>query len=229
VGLSIRNKLLIAFGALVGLTALIGWVGLSQSSAVAAASQALYSAQTVGTGQVAALTRAVMQMRLDVAAHVFEPSAPKRTALEAEIAKLDQEIDRTLLQIRTGPASSVQLDQLKQFEAAWTRYKEGRDTIALPNSKSGLIAQAEAYVNGDGSERDDSRASGSVAGSSDQMRTQVDEMSAQATELAANAHQLQTLVARFEVGAAAKKKSSAGRRRAGEEQRTPKSRTKRAA
>src|SRR5262249_46159417 len=119
VGLSLRIKLLAAFGIMLAMTVVVGIIGVSEAGHINSGAADLYDDAVVGPGEVATLSQASQQMRAAVLAHILATDAGRKTALEADIAKLDRDIDTTLERLRSSDPDERQRAALALFTQSW--------------------------------------------------------------------------------------------------------------
>jgi methyl-accepting chemotaxis protein len=153
VKLNIRNKLLAAFGAVLVLTAVVGWIGISQAGVINERSEQMYRENVVGLTQIAKLAEDTMLVRAKVLAHILSADPAKKGAIDTEIAALDQEIDATVQAFRENDVDGGHKDVIDQFEKAWANFKEGRNTLTLPASRAGKTEEAAGYATGEVGQR----------------------------------------------------------------------------
>jgi methyl-accepting chemotaxis protein len=152
-GLSLRIKLLLAFGTILALTLAIGALGLYEAARINERVATLYADELVGTGQIAALSQDLHEGRERVLAHILATDPARRGEIEAEIARLDRAIDTELAAIGAADADGQQRDALAQFAQGWDAYKRARDGVTLPASRAGNSAAALAAYGGEQSSR----------------------------------------------------------------------------
>jgi methyl-accepting chemotaxis protein len=155
VRLSLRIKLLGAFGAMLMLTILVGVIGVNEAGRINSGATDLYDNDVIGTEEVTTLSQSAEQMRALVLAHILATDPARKTALEADIAHLDQVIDTTLAQIRAGDVDERQRAALALFTQSWDGYRRARDGATLPASRAGNSVQALGAYSGEEATRFD--------------------------------------------------------------------------
>src|SRR5678816_2172471 len=114
--LNIRNQLLLAFGIVLVLAALIGWVGINQAGQINARSEALYSDELINTGHVAELGQLAMQDRAAELEHILAETPANKAEFQSEIDTLDGEVAASLHNLKTGDADGHLANELAAFE-----------------------------------------------------------------------------------------------------------------
>lgn len=76
--LNLRNKLLAAFGAVLVLTAIVGWMGISQAGVIDDRSDMMYKDDVVGLTLIAKLAQDTMLVRAKVLAHILTTDPTKK-------------------------------------------------------------------------------------------------------------------------------------------------------
>ncbi len=151
--LNIRNKLLAAFGAVLMLTAVVGWIGISQAGLINDRSEQMYSDDVVMLTHVAKLVQDTILVRAKVLAHILSTDPAKKGAIDTEIAALDQEIEASVKALRENDVDGDHQASIDQFVKAWENFKEGRDTLTLPASRAGKTEEAAGYATGEVGQR----------------------------------------------------------------------------
>src|SRR5262245_45502401 len=138
--LTIRNKLLLAFVAMLVFTIVVGILGINQTGQVRAVQENLYDDDVLGTADAATLSQDLLNAREQELAYILTTDAAGKTALEAAISTADKTIDTDVKKLSAGDIDGRQKDELNAFVKAWDNYKLGRDTILLPAGRAGKIA-----------------------------------------------------------------------------------------
>jgi methyl-accepting chemotaxis protein len=147
--LTLRAALVAAFVALLVLLLAVGLVGVFEAGRINDRNSATYEDDLVGTGQVAALSQDLMDVREAVLAHILAPDAARKAAIEADIVRADQGIAAAAEQIRVGDTDGQQRDELAQFDQAWASYQRARDGATLPASRAGDSTAALSSYSGE--------------------------------------------------------------------------------
>src|SRR5436190_598053 len=120
--LSLRTKLLAAFGTMLVLTAIVGSMGISQAARINERAAHLYADDLVGMRAAAILAQDTLLLRAKVLAHIQATNPARKAALAADIAGLDRGIDVAQAAIRAGHANGGQHQLLLRFDNAWDNY-----------------------------------------------------------------------------------------------------------
>ena len=143
--LSIRNQLLLAFAVTLLLTVAVSWVGISQAGVLNARAGLMYDQNLLSVSHIADLSRLTMQDRSAELEHILYVG---NASSQTEITSLDQQVDQALSGLKAADQAGELTTQIRDFEQAWTGYKQLRDTLTLPASNSGNTAQAMAASSG---------------------------------------------------------------------------------
>src|SRR5438132_1457391 len=100
--LNIRNQLLLAFGVLLLLAALIGWVGINQAGQINQRALELYSDDLVNTGSVAELGQLAMQDRAAELEHLLADTPAGKTEFQNEIGDIDAQVNSAFQSLKAG-------------------------------------------------------------------------------------------------------------------------------
>src|SRR5205085_10201522 len=116
--LSLRTKLLAAFGTMLVLTAIVGSMGISQAGRINERAAHLYADDLVGIREAAILAQDTLLVRATVLARIQTADPARRAARAADIARRDHAIDTDMLAISAGHANGGTEQVLHQFEHA---------------------------------------------------------------------------------------------------------------
>ncbi len=140
--LSLQSKLLAAFGAVLLLAIIIGFIGVLQTGRINDDAAAMYSDDLVGTGHAANLAQMVNEVRADVLEHLLATSGSDKAVHSADIARLDAAITKTVDGMRLGNPGGDLGPYLDRFTQAWAMYTQTRDNQTLAASEAGHQQQA---------------------------------------------------------------------------------------
>jgi methyl-accepting chemotaxis protein len=148
--LNIRNQLLLAFGIVLVLAALIGWVGISQAGQINARAEALYSDDLVNTSLIANLSLLAMRDRAAELEILLAGTPESKAEHQREMETLDQEVAQALETLKTGDDDGHLSVALANFEQSWNNYVRLRDALSQlvsdPSPNPEAIAAAEEEV-----------------------------------------------------------------------------------
>lgn len=147
--LGIRAKLLAPFAVLMLFTLVVGGTGLAQAGQINAHAAEMYSDDLVGMDLMTHLTKDMLLLRGKTLTHILTPDAAGKTALEAEMAELDQAIAATVQTVQEGDTDGRQVKELAHFAQVWPGYVKARDTLTLVASRAGKPEQGLAYYDGE--------------------------------------------------------------------------------
>ncbi len=137
--LGIRAQLLLAFGFLLLCMVAVGAAGLIQASRLNEHMEELYADELIGTGQVATLAQDLLLLEDAVMDHVLAPDAARRAEAEVTLAALDRSLEATIETIRKGEIHRERVEAIEEFARSWAAYKQVRDTLILPASRTGKL------------------------------------------------------------------------------------------
>jgi methyl-accepting chemotaxis protein len=140
--LSLQSKLLAAFGAVLILTIIVGYIGVLQTGRIDDAAAGMYADDLVGTGRTANLAQMVNEVRANVLRHVLATSQSEKAARVADIARLDAAIANTVDAIRAGNPDGDLRAPLDRFTQTWAIYTRTRDDQTVAASQAGHKQQA---------------------------------------------------------------------------------------
>ncbi len=140
--LSLQSKLLAAFGAVLILTIIVGYIGVLQTGRIDDAAAGMYADDLVGTGRTANLAQMVNEVRADVLRHVLATNQSEKVARVADIARLDAAIANTVDAIRAGNPDGDLRAPLDRFTQTWAIYTRTRDDQTVAASQAGHKQQA---------------------------------------------------------------------------------------
>ncbi|MBA3943897.1 MAG: MCP four helix bundle domain-containing protein [Herpetosiphonaceae bacterium] len=144
--LNLRNKFLAVFGVVFVLAVIVGSVATSEALYIRAQVMTMYKDDLIGTGSVSMLSQDMLEMREKVLTHISSVEPAKKKEIEADIKRIDQNVDATVLAIKTGDSEGAQKDQLAKFVGAWSAFRTSRDALTLPASRvGGRVEQALAF------------------------------------------------------------------------------------
>ncbi len=144
--LNLRNKFLAVSGVVFVLAAIVAAVGISEALYIRSQVATMYQADLVGTGLVSMLSQDMLEMREKVLTHISSVEPAKKKEIEADIKRIDQNVDATVLAIKAGDSEGAQKDQVAKFVAAWSSFRTSRDALTLPASRvGGRVEQALAF------------------------------------------------------------------------------------
>ena len=142
--LNIRNQMLLGFGIVLVLAAVIGWVGISQAGQINVRAQALFTDDLTNTGRIAELGQLAMRDRATELEHVLAQSTADKAEFQREIDGLDREVDQLVASLKAGDDDGHLSAELTTFEQSLNNYRHLRDTLTLPASSAGQVQQATA-------------------------------------------------------------------------------------
>ena len=144
----IRGKLLIACGALVLGSAAIGTLGSVNAAALNQRSSDIYIDDPQGTGLIATLIQDTWQNRQDVLIQLLSTDGALRIAAAADSAKLDQQIDTTIQDMRREDLDGGQAAEIDRIARVWIAYVQTRDTVTLSAARRHAMNQAMPALDG---------------------------------------------------------------------------------
>ncbi|HWE62218.1 MAG TPA: MCP four helix bundle domain-containing protein, partial [Chloroflexota bacterium] len=151
--LNLRTRLLAAFGVLLVLTLIVGWVGINQIGHVNDQASNMYADDLVGTGKAALLAEDISLARSSELAHIFSPNRAVKATLAAQIAQIDRAITTNVQAIRAGNKDGDLRAPLDRVLLAWDSYRQTRDDLTLPASSAGRTQLAFRSYNGQEAQR----------------------------------------------------------------------------
>ena len=137
-GAKIRTKLLASFAVVLVMTGLVGFVGVSQARHLRDSSTRAYTDDVVGMGQVAVLTRDVLENWAEVLKMAHETDLFSRAEIVRKVTILDSDVDQVLREIDAGDPDQTQATELKRFADGWIAYKLQRNGLVMSPAAIGL-------------------------------------------------------------------------------------------
>ena len=147
--LGIRSQLLLAAGFVLLCMVAVGATGLIQANHLNQRMEELYADELIGTGQVATLAQNMLLAQDAVMDHLLAADPARRAEVEATITSTDRVIEATVETIRKGEIHQARLEVIEEFARAWAAYKQVRDALVLPVSRSGKLEEAAQYIRSD--------------------------------------------------------------------------------
>jgi methyl-accepting chemotaxis protein len=146
--LGIRSKLLLSFSivlVLSGLIAFAGWRGLSDSNDRLAS---VYGDQFQGEVLLSRMSQDALKMRTGALRHLLAPDAAAMSAIEADIASLDQDFLSAIDESFAADTDGVDHPAIQQVKDAFTAYAAARDTQVIAVNRTGDRQTADAAATG---------------------------------------------------------------------------------
>ncbi|MDW8101133.1 MAG: MCP four helix bundle domain-containing protein, partial [Anaerolineae bacterium] len=140
--LNLRNKLLLSFAAVLVLTVVVGWVGISQADVIHRDAKAIAEDSLAGALAISAIAQDTMLVRANALAHNLSDDTAKKAQIEQEIAAIDARVDESIQAWRSSDLDGSEAAAIQALVQAWEFYKEGRDTLTLAASRAGKTAEA---------------------------------------------------------------------------------------
>lgn len=147
--LNLRSKLLLAFGSILALTVIVGWMGIVQSNKVTRQSEEIANEHLSNAIIFAEISQGVNGVHAKVLQHILYSDPVKKKKVEQEITDLEMRLDSLILAWRRNDAAGVDETLIRSFGEAWRDYKQVYTTLALDASRSGFKQQAIEHVNGE--------------------------------------------------------------------------------
>jgi methyl-accepting chemotaxis protein len=123
--ISVGKRLLVSFGAVLLLTAGIGYIGWSYTRSMASEFESLYTGNLQSAVQLANAERGMWELRFELANYPhYNPV--ERAKLRADEPKWIRQIDENLKAYSKGSRSAVEKDALKDFDEWFTKYMQAR-------------------------------------------------------------------------------------------------------
>src|SRR5215210_1072746 len=142
--LNIRSQLLLAFGIVLVLAAIIGWVGINQAGQINTRAEALYSDDLVNTGRIAQLGLLAMRDRAAELEHQVADTPAAKAEHQTEMDTLDAEVAQALATLKASDDDGHLSVALANFEQSWNNYLRLRDTLSQQLSAASPDQQAIA-------------------------------------------------------------------------------------
>ncbi len=121
---NLRNKLLAAFGVVLALLVVVGWVGLGQAAAIDARVEDMYSQEVLGLENLDDLKSAAYRIRGDLLEYILADTEEGRARLKGEIAEQQKRIEEKIQLYRQTRLSDEEEALLAAFEEPWKRYSD---------------------------------------------------------------------------------------------------------
>jgi methyl-accepting chemotaxis protein len=145
--LSIRNKLLIAFAALVVLFVMLGATAVQRFGAMESRAHDLATNHALAIGYLADIRLTVLSYRATLlrALALHDSSADAKPRLDAAMQKLDQQFDQAVAKYAPTVDTAEEKALYQAFQAKWTEFRQG--TVPLRALiLSGKLDEASALV-----------------------------------------------------------------------------------
>ncbi|NOH01716.1 MAG: HAMP domain-containing protein [Chloroflexi bacterium] len=150
--LNIRNKLLLAFAAVLALTAIVGAVGVNAANTINNMLNSMYLNNLEPIRQVAVANQYLIYFDRDVLAHVIASDKPTMDALVTKMDDDEKQMMALLDEYRKTDLTDKEKELLAQFDAAWPEYRAiANKIIELSYAKNN--EEAMALINGEGKDK----------------------------------------------------------------------------
>ncbi len=145
--LSVQNKLLAGFIAVLALMGVIGWIGITNLGSVAGLMSSMYDDRLVPIDDLGAAATEYQQMRVNVLTFLVSSDKAAKDTAETSIAKHEKTMLERIDKYSKTSLVQEEKDNLAKFNAAWAAYKVERDKL-LKLSRDGDTQGAMAILNG---------------------------------------------------------------------------------
>jgi PAS domain S-box-containing protein len=146
--LGVRRKLLGAFGLVVVLTAVVGWVALDAGRTAGDRGRAIYDEDVTGMARLARLAPDAYRVRQLALLHTIAVDQAQLDGIEAEIEALDARIEAYVAIASAAHVSPEARAALAELRTAWREYVIARDTTTLALSRAGSKEAARSAAAG---------------------------------------------------------------------------------
>ncbi|GIF01830.1 methyl-accepting chemotaxis protein [Paractinoplanes rishiriensis] len=122
--MSVRQKLLLAFGLMLTLLAAVGVAGWQSSSRLESQARGIYEENVTAAVQLGAAQSALWELRYGFPQFMAVPEA-RQDILDAQAGQYEK-IDAAIAQYAAGPRNEKELEGLASWNDAFTKYREAR-------------------------------------------------------------------------------------------------------
>jgi methyl-accepting chemotaxis protein len=123
--ISIGKRLFLSFGAVLFLTAGIGYIGWNYTHSMSTEFESLYTENLQSAVQLSNAERGLWELRFEIANYVGK-NPVERAQLRTDESKWFRQIDENLKTYSKGSRSAAEVASLKDFEESFSRYTQTR-------------------------------------------------------------------------------------------------------
>ena len=145
---SVRAKLMAAFACVLGLTALIAFVGWQGSSQTNTYLASVYGDGFQGETLISQMINDSLSIRIDVLSHIATSDVDEMTAAEQDIARRDAEFVTAMDALKGGDTDGGEVAVIETMKHSYAAYATLRDTETIALSRAGQKAAAATSASG---------------------------------------------------------------------------------
>ncbi len=146
--LNVATKLIGSFVIVLALTGAAGWVGIRVASDANVRIQNMFDLDVIGLEVLSDLSANVLKIRAMALQHILYSTAEDQDALEAEMARGDEQIVQAIAALESSWQTPAKLQTLAELRVAWADYTAARNDM-LELSRNQQDVQAEAAARGE--------------------------------------------------------------------------------
>src|SRR5437763_14141963 len=148
--ISIRPKLLAAFGVVALFTGVLGWYAVTAMEGLDREQRTLFGDIFGGTTLLATWVDTTWEARSDLLAYLLVEDPAMRGRLRARMLEIDNYLDGLTRQIDAADIDRQDVDTLNALNMAWDRYADWRDRFVIAPFEAGDRATALSAYERDG-------------------------------------------------------------------------------
>lgn len=148
--LGVRTRILIALGLAAAVAIAVGVVGLASLASTNEQTVRMHDENFVGLDHAAAMRRATIDMRLQLANQALSTEAARKSAYESAAREREAEVRAEVEAYRETTSVPEKLAVLAEFEEAFDAYVQMRDERLIPLGREGDVAGWTAVRDGEG-------------------------------------------------------------------------------
>ncbi|MGI5836170.1 MAG: methyl-accepting chemotaxis protein [Chloroflexota bacterium] len=150
--LTIQTKLMAGFLAVLMLTGIVGYLGISNIGAVGGLMTSMYEDRLVTVENLNAATISLHRMRVNILEHLIADDIARMDEVEKKIADYEIDIQSRINKYSKTTITQEEKEWLAKCQASWPAYQAVKDDIIKLN-RDGNDEQAMALFTGEGRQR----------------------------------------------------------------------------
>ena len=148
--LGVRTRILAALALAAVVAVVVGVVGLASLASTNAQTVQMHDENFVGLDHAAAMRRATIDMRLQLANQALSPDVARKSAYESSARDREVEVRDEVEAYRATTADPARLALIEEFETTFDEYVRLRDERLIPLGRDGDVAAWSAVRDGEG-------------------------------------------------------------------------------